>query len=305
MRTINVGPGMLAVSEISLGCMRIHALEPAALDKLLGSALDAGITFFDHADVYGAGDSETVFAAAVKRLGWRREQMVLQSKCGIRKGQFDFSQAHILAAVDGSLKRLGTDYLDVLLLHRPDALVEPAEVAAAFGSLQSSGKVRAFGVSNQNPNQIELLQRAVTQKLLFNQLQLSVAFTPMIDAGMHVNMGDAAAVVRDGGTLDYCRLKDITVQAWSPFQYGFFEGAFLGSPKFAQLNQVIDRIANERGVANTAIAVAWISRHPARIQTIIGTTNPQRVRDLARSQEFQLSRAEWYEIYLAAGNILP
>jgi len=215
------------------------------------------------------------------------------------------SQAHILAAVDGSLKRLGTDYLDVLLLHRPDALVEPAEVAAAFGSLQSSGKVRAFGVSNQNPNQIELLQRAVTQKLLFNQLQLSVAFTPMIDAGIHVNMGDAAAVVRDGGTLDYCRLKDITVQAWSPFQYGFFEGAFLGSPKFAQLNQVIDRIANERGVANTAIAVAWISRHPARIQTIIGTTNPQRVRDLARSQEFQLSRAEWYEIYLAAGNILP
>ena len=296
---------MLAVSEISLGCMRIHTLEPAALDKLLGSALDAGITFFDHADVYGAGESETVFAAAVKRLGWRREQMVLQSKCGIRKGQFDFSQEHILAAVDGSLKRLGTDYLDVLLLHRPDALVEPAEVAAAFGSLQSSGKVRAFGVSNQNPNQIELLQRAVTQKLLFNQLQLSVAFTPMIDAGIHVNMGDAAAVVRDGGTLDYCRLKDITVQAWSPFQYGFFEGAFLGSPKYAQLNQVIDRIAKERGVANTAIAVAWISRHPARIQTIIGTTNPQRVRDLARSQEFQLSRAEWYEIYLAAGNILP
>ena len=288
-----------------MGTGRIHALEPAALDKLLGSALDAGITFFDHADVYGGGESETVFAAAVKRLGWRREQMVLQSKCGIRKGQFDFSQEHILAAVDGSLKRLGTDYLDVLLLHRPDALVEPAEVAAAFGSLQSSGKVRAFGVSNQNPNQIELLQRAVTQKLLFNQLQLSVAFTPMIDAGIHVNMGDAAAVVRDGGTLDYCRLKDITVQAWSPFQYGFFEGAFLGSPKFAQLNQVIDRIANERGVANTAIAVAWISRHPARIQTIIGTTNPQRVRDLARSQEFQLSRAEWYEIYLAAGNILP
>lgn len=295
----------MSVPEISLGCMRIHALEPAALDKLLDSAMECGITFFDHADIYGGGKSETVFAAAAKRLKWQRESIVLQSKCGIRKGEFDFSKQHILEAVEGSLKRLGTEYLDVLLLHRPDALVEPAEVAEACGSLQSSGKVRAFGVSNQNPYQIELLQRSVTQKLLFNQLQLSVMFTPMIDAGMHVNMGDAAAVVRDGSTLDYCRLNDITVQAWSPFQYGFFEGAFLDNPKFPQLNAVIDRIAKVHAVPNTAIAVAWISRHPARMQTIIGTTNPERVRAAARSQEFQLSRPEWYEIYLAAGNILP
>ena len=295
----------MSVAEISLGCMRIHALEPAALDKLLDTALEVGITFFDHADIYGGGKSETVFAASAKRLKWQRESIVLQSKCGIRKGEFDFSRQHILAAVEGSLKRLDTDFLDVLLLHRPDALVEPAEVAEAFGILQSSGKVRAFGVSNQNPYQIELLQRTVTQKLLFNQLQFSVAFTPMIDAGMHVNMGDAAAVVRDGSTLDYCRLKNITVQAWSPFQYGFFEGAFLDNPKFPQLNAVIDRIANAHDVPNTAIAVAWISRHPAHMQTIIGTTNPERVRAAARSQEFQLSRAEWYEIYLAAGNILP
>jgi predicted oxidoreductase len=243
----------------------------------------------------------------VKRLRLPRHSLVLQSKCGIRPdlGMFDFSKEHILASVDGILQRLGTDYLDVLLLHRPDALVEPEEVAEAFGRLQASGKVRNFGVSNQNPTQIELLQRALPQRLLFNQLQLSIAFTPLIDAGIHVNNKDDFALVRDGGALDYCRLKGLTVQAWSPFQYGFFEGVFLGNPKFPKLNEVIDRIAQERGVTNTAVAVAWISRHPARIQTVLGTTNPQRVRDAAQSQGFVLTRQEWYEIYRAAGNVLP
>ncbi len=305
MRTINVGNGALAVSELSLGCMRIAKLEGAAVDALLKAALDVGMNFFDHADIYGAGKSEEVFAASVKRLGLKRSDMILQSKCGIRKGSFDFSKEHILASVDGILKRLGTDYLDVLLLHRPDALVEPEEVAEAFGHLQSSGKVRAFGVSNQNPGQIRLLQRALPQKLLFNQLQLSIAFTGMIDAGIHVNMKDSASVVHDGGILDYCRLEGMTVQAWSPFQFGFFEGVFLDNPKFPELNAVVDRIAAERSVPNTAVAVAWISRHPARIQTILGTTNPQRLRDAARSQDFVLTRPEWYEIYRAAGNTLP
>ena len=208
-------------------------------------------------------------------------------------------------ACDASLKDLDTDYLDVFLLHRPDALVEPDEVAEAFGVLEAAGKVRHFGVSNQNPTQIELLQRALPQRLLFNQLQLSIAFTPLIDAGMHVNNNDDSAVMRDGGALDYCRLRNITVQAWSPFQYGFFEGVFLDNPKFPELNAVIDRIAKERDVPNTAVAVAWISRHPARMQTILGTTTPQRVRDAAKSQSFQLTRQEWYEIYRAAGNVLP
>jgi predicted oxidoreductase len=218
---------------------------------------------------------------------------------------YDFSKEHILASVNGILARLQTDYLDVLLLHRPDALVEPDEVAEAFGRLKESGKVRHFGVSNQNPRQIELLQRALPQPLLFNQLQLSIAFTPMIDAGLHVNNKDAFAVVRDGGVLDYCRLQNITVQAWSPFQYGMFEGVFLDNPKFPELNAVIDRIAKERDATNTGVAVAWISRHPARIQTILGTTTPQRVRDAAKSQTFVLTRQEWYEIYRAAGNVLP
>ncbi len=310
MRTINVETGTtatLTISELSLGCMRIHTLPSAQMDALLDASLEVGINFFDHADIYGKGKSEEVFAAAVARLKIPRESMLIQSKCGIRpaEGMFDFSREHILASVDGILARLQTDYLDVLLLHRPDALVEPDEVAEAFRRLEDAGKVRHFGVSNQNPTQIALLQRSVPQRLIFNQLQLSVAFTPMIDAGLHVNNKDDWAVVRDNGVLDYCRLQGITVQAWSPFQYGLFEGVFLDSAKFPGLNAVIDRIAKERDVTNTAIAVAWISRHPARMQTILGTTTPQRIRDAAKSHSFALTRQEWYEIYRAAGNVLP
>jgi predicted oxidoreductase len=310
MRTISVETGSvnaLTISELSLGCMRINKLASAEMDALLTACLDVGITFFDHADIYGKGRSEEVFAASVARLGLARESMLLQSKCGIRpaEGMFDFSGEYILASVDGILSRLNTDYLDVLLLHRPDALVEPDEVAEAFGRLHGSGKVRHFGVSNQNPTQVELLQRALSQRLVFNQLQLSIAFTPLIDAGIHVNNKDDFAVMRDGGALDSCRLRNITVQAWSPFQYGVFEGVFLDNPKFPALNTVIDRIAHERDATNTAVAVAWISRHPARIQTILGTTTPQRIRDAAQSQDFQLTRQEWYEIYRAAGNVLP
>ncbi len=312
MRTINVGRFAqgrfaLSVSEIALGCMRIDKLEPAAIDNLIKASLDVGINFFDHADIYGAGKSEEVFAGSVKRLGLKRDSMLLQSKCGIRNqvGMFDFSRDHILASVDGILKRLNTDYLDVLLLHRPDALMEPHEVAEAFGKLLANGKVRHFGVSNQNPTLIEFLQNSLPMKLLFNQLQLSVAYTPLIDANIHMNNKDEFAVMRDGGALDYCQLKGITVQAWSPFQYGFFEGVFLDNPKFPELNKVIDRIAAEYKVTNTAVAVAWISRHPAKIQTVLGTTTPQRVRDAAQSQSFELSRQQWYEIYRAAGNFLP
>jgi predicted oxidoreductase len=210
-----------------------------------------------------------------------------------------------LQAVDGILKRLKTEYLDILLLHRPDALVEPEEVAEAFTRLEGNGKVRFFGVSNQNPMQIELLNRYLDQKIVINQLQLSAAYSPLINAGLTVNMMIEESVNRDGGILDYCRLNDITIQAWSPFQYGFFEGVFLGSDKFPLLNQAIDRIAAKYGVPHTAVAVAWISRHPAHIQTVIGSMNPGRIKDICRESEFTLTRQEWYEIYRAAGNLLP
>ena len=305
MNKIKVANSDLTVSEISLGCMRIADMGKAEIAQLIHTALEEGIDFFDHADIYGGGQCEAKFAEALDMNPRLRETMYIQSKCGIRKGAFDFSKQHILAAVDGSLDRLHTDYLDVLLLHRPDALVEPEEVAEAFTLLQTSGKVRNFGVSNQNPMQIELLKRYVQQPLIFNQLQLSITNTGMIDAGLNVNMEIDPSINRDGSILDYCRLHDITIQPWSPFQYGFFEGTFLGNPKFPELNQKIDEIAARYNVTNTAIAIAWLLRHPARMQPILGTTSPQRVRDACAASSVRLSREEWYAIYLAAGNKLP
>jgi predicted oxidoreductase len=285
--------------------MRIAGMSNQDIATLIHTALDEGINFFDHADVYGGGRSEEQFAEALAMTPRLRETMILQSKVGIRKGFFDFSTEHILEAVEGSLKRLRTEYLDVLLLHRPDALVEPEEVAEAFTILHEGGKVRYFGVSNQNPMQIELLTRFVKQPLIINQLQLSITNTGMIDAGLNVNMRIDASIDRDGSILDYCRLKDITIQPWSPFQYGFFEGVFLDNDTFPELNAQITAIAASRGVPNTAIAIAWLLRHPARMQPIIGTTNPARVKDSCKASGVRLTRQEWYAIYLAAGNTLP
>jgi predicted oxidoreductase len=306
MRTMNLGKSSLQVPVIAVGCMRIPRLSVAEAEAFVQSALECGANFFDHADIYGDGASETLFAEALHRSATARSRVILQSKCGIRKGiAFDFSKTHILEAVDGSLKRLKTDYLDVLLLHRPDALVEPEEVAEAFDILESSGKVKHFGVSNQNPMQIKLLKKCVKQAFVANQLQLSITNTNMITQGLHVNMNDDAAVNRDGSILDYCRLNDITIQPWSPFQYGFFSGAFLDNDKFPALNAKINEIAAMYHVANTTIAIAWLLRHPANMQPVTGTMNSARLRDCAKAADIRLTREQWYEIYLAAGNILP
>jgi len=305
MNKVKIAKCDLDASEISLGCMRIADLTNREIATLIHTALDEGINFFDHADIYGGGQSESKFAESLNMTSTLREKMILQSKCGIRQGSFDFSKDYILEAVDGILKRLQTDHLDVLLLHRPDALVEPEEVAEAFTILQDSGKVRYFGVSNQNPMQIELLTKFVKQPLIINQLQLSITNTGMMDAGINVNMKIDPSINRDGSILDYCRLKEITIQPWSPFQYGFFEGAFLDNDKFPELNQKINEIASSRDVTNTAIAIAWLLRHPAHMQPIVGTTNPGRVKDICKASNVKLTRQEWYEIYLAAGNQLP
>jgi predicted oxidoreductase len=305
MRTIAIGNGALAASEISLGCMRISGMKAPDVSALIATALDCGINFFDHADIYGGGKSEEVFAEALAGMPGARANMLIQSKCGIRRGFFDFSKEHILEAVEGSLKRLRTEYLDVLLLHRPDTLVEPEEVAEAFDTLHASGKVRNFGVSNQTPMQMELLQKYVRQPLIINQLQFSIMHTGMIDAGINANMTNDASINRDGGVLDYCRLHDVTIQPWSPFQYGFFEGVFLGNAKFPELNAKVGELSNKYGVPDTAIAIAWILRHPAKMQPVVGTTNPQRLRDICKASEITLTRQEWYEVYKAAGNKLP
>lgn len=305
MRTIKLGTSSLEVPVVAVGCMRINALDKPAAERFVQTALEEGANFFDHADIYGGGACEEIFAEAIHMTSDVREKIILQSKCGIRQGSFDFSKEHILASVDGSLKRLKTDYLDVLLLHRPDALVEPEDVAAAFDLLESSGKVRHFGVSNQNPMQIQLLKKHVKQPLVANQLQLSITNATMISSGINVNMENAAAVNRDGSVLDFCRLHDITIQPWSPFQYGFFEGVFLGSDKFPELNQKIDEIAGKYGVTNTTIAIAWLLRHPARMQPVTGTMNIERLKDCCKAADIRLTREEWYEIYRAAGNVLP
>lgn len=305
MKTIRLGLSEIEASELSLGCMRMAELSTKEAAHLIHTALEEGITFFDHADIYGGGRSEEIFAEAIGMNAEIREKMLIQTKCGIRDGYFDFSKEHIVSSVDASLKRLQTDYIDVLLLHRPDALVEPEEVNEAFNELYNSGKVRAFGVSNQNPMQIELLSKHLEHKLHINQLQLSITNTGMIDAGLNVNMQIDASVNRDGSILDYCRLKDITIQAWSPFQYGFFEGVFLNNDKFPELNRVIDELAEKKGVTNSAIAIAWILRHPAHIQPIVGTTNAARLREISQASNMTLTRPEWYEIYRAAGNKLP
>lgn len=305
MKTISIGNGKINAPAIALGCMRIASMPVNEVTRLIDTALAEGINFFDHADIYGGGKCEEIFAEAVNMRPSIREKFIIQTKCGIRQGFYDFSKEHILNAVEGSLKRLKTDYIDVLLLHRPDTLMEPEEVAEAFDALHSSGKVRYFGVSNQNPMQIELLSKYLNQEILIDQLQLSLTNTGMIDSGLNVNMKNEPSIDRDGSILEYCRLKGITIQAWSPFQYGFFEGVFLNNDKFPELNQKIDEIAEKKGVTNTAIAIAWILRHPAKIQAIVGTTNSKRLKDICKAPEVELTRQEWYELYRAAGNKLP
>ncbi|MBB3593677.1 putative oxidoreductase [Rhizobium sp. BK529] len=299
----------LDVSSIILGMMRIANMSNGEIQQLVGAARDAGVTFFDHADIYGGAPHrcEARFGEAISLTAAEREKLLIQSKVGIRKGFFDFSAEHILASVDQSLAALKTDYLDVLLLHRPDTLVEPEEVAAAFDTLESAGKVRHFGVSNHTPGQVELLKTAVKQPLIVNQVQLSITHAPLIASGIAANMaGLDQSVDRDNGLLDYSRINGMMLQAWSPFQKGFFDGVFLGDREnFADLNDAIDELAKAYGVTPTGIAVAWITRHPAKIQVVLGTTKPERVAEAAAGSSVSLTREEWYRLFRAAGHTLP
>ena len=304
MYKIEFGKSGLSVPTIAVGCMRIAAMSEKEVSAFVDTALSCGANFFDHADIYGSGKSEEVFGKAISTLP--REDVIIQTKCGIVSGRmFDFSYEHIVESVVGSLKRLGTDYVDILLLHRPDALVEPEEVARAFDFLKSRGMVRHFGVSNQNPYQMELLQRSLDIPLCANQVQFGIMHTPMIQSCINVNMYNDSAVNRDGGIIDYCRLNKITIQPWSPMQYGFFEGCFVDCEKFPELNLALENIGNKYGVSKTTVAIAWILRHPAKMQPITGTTNSERLRDSVKATEITLTREEWYEIYKAAGNVLP
>ncbi|MGX7172905.1 aldo/keto reductase [Enterococcus ratti] len=304
MKKIQLGTTTQMVASVILGCMRINGAENPV--KVIETAFDNGINFFDHADIYGDGECEEIFSSALEKTSLKREDLFIQTKCGIVPGvMFDFSKKHIIESVEGSLRRLKMEHVDALLLHRPDALVEPAEVAEAFDELEKSGKVRYFGVSNQKPMQIELLKKYVRQPLLINQLQFGLKHSEMIDQGIHVNMTDEASIDHDGSILDYSRLHEMTIQAWSPYQYGFFEGVFIGNEKFPNLNQKLKELAKKYQTTPTGLASAWILRHPANIQVIAGTMNVNRIKEIAQASEIIISREDWYELYREAGNILP
>lgn len=311
MKTFPMYGTGLTVPAVVAGMMRIQEMSDDEVRALYNASRQAGIDFFDNADIYGTAPfhgCELRFSEALRLSASEREEIVLQTKAGIVKDgpYFDFSYTHLTTQVEGSLKALRTDYIDILLLHRPDALVEPEEVARALDELVSSGKVRHVGVSNHTPGQIELLKRYVNQPFVANQVQLSITHAPIIAQGVAMNMADLEqSVSRDLGVLDYCRLHDITVQAWSPFQAGFFNGVFLGNPEYEALNEVIDRMAMKYGVEPEGIATAWITRHPAQMQVVLGTTKPARIAAAAAGAEVVLSRPEWYEIYRAAGYLVP
>ncbi|BBM19575.1 MULTISPECIES: aldo/keto reductase [Enterococcus] len=303
-----IGNSYWETSAIALGIMRMSALTSTKAAEVLDTALENEINFIDSADMYGDGKSELIFGAALKEAKISRDKFFIQSKGGIVTGddkRYDFSKKHLLASVDGILERMGIDYLDSYLLHRPDPLMEPEEIAEAFDLLQASGKVRHFGVSNFNPEQFQLLQSHVDQKLLINQLQFSIMHTGMIDYGMHTNMTDTRSFDHDGGVLEFSRRNGVTIQAWSPFQYGFFEGVFVDNEKFPELNELLAKLAKKYDTNKNAIATAWILRHPANMQVILGTMNPKRIKESAAGGDVTLTKQEWYDVYFAAGNDLP
>lgn len=309
MKKVQLGNSEMKVPAIVVGCMRLADKDKSQMNRFIHSAIELGTNYFDHADIYADGRSEEIFGDAIRDdSSIKREDIILQSKCGIRKedkGYYDQSKEYIVNSVDGILKRLKTDYLDILLLHRPDALVCPEEVAAAFDELKSKGKVRSFGVSNHKPMQIELLRKCVDEPILINQMQFSIPVSNMVANGMEVNMDTEGSIDHDGSVLDYCRLKDITLQAWSPFQMPNWAGCFLGNDRYKELNDEIDILAKKYNVTPTTIAAAWILRHPANMQIITGTASESRLGQIADACSIELTRKEWYSLYLAAGHPLP
>lgn len=304
MKKVFFGKTNEEVSAVSLGAMRIgNAKDPV---KVIETAIDNGITFFDHADIYGGGESEKIFAKALKESKYDRSDIFLQSKLGIVPGKmYNFSKEYIIESVEGILERLDTDYLDSLLLHRPDTLMEPLEVAEAFNQLETEGKVRYFGVSNFTPGQVELLKKSVEQELHANQLQFGLMHTGMIDQGINANRLENGSIDRDGGVLEYSRLNDMTIQAWSPYQGKPGSGVFIGDENLVELNELLEKLAKKYNTTSTGLAAAWILRHPANMQIIVGTMNIERIEQIAKASEINMSREDWYSLYMAAGNQLP
>ena len=304
MKNIKIG-GIVDASAVSMGCMRLEGANKKDVPTIINTAIECGINHFDHADIYGGGESEIRFGEFMKANPSFRDNIVLQTKCGIRKGMYDFSKEHIINSVNGSLKRLGVDNIDILLLHRPDTLMEPEEVAEAFDELESSGKVKFFGVSNHNSAQIQLLKTAVKQPIVANQMQFSIMESGMVTSGLNVNMKNDESVMHDGALLEFSRINNITIQTWSPFQAGFFKGSFIDNKKYPTLNKKLKELAKKYNTTPTAIASAWILRHPANMQLVSGSMTPSRIKEICTGADIVFTREEWYSVYLAAGYTLP
>lgn len=307
MRNIELGCSGLSVPAVAVGFWRLnYSYDKKCVEDFIRTAMENGANFFDHADIYGRGEAESLFSEAIGMTPALREKMIIQSKCGIVPGKsFDFSKKHILESVDGSLKRLNTDYLDILLLHRPDTLMEPEEVCEAFDILKSSGKVRNFGVSNQNIWQMEYLRANLNVPLVSNQMQLSIVHCPMIQSGLNVNMFNDSSVERGAGIIEYCRMNSITLQAWSPFQYGLGGGTYMDNPDYPGVNAKLNELAEKYGVSKTTIAMSWILSHPAKMQAISGSLKKERMLDCLKAADVKLDREDWYALYMSNDNILP
>lgn len=293
----------MEVARIGLGCMRYADKPVSQIVEIIETAHELGMNFFDHADIYGGGGAEKIFGEALAQSSVKREDVILQSKCGIRQGIYDFDKDYILGQVDQSLAHLKTDYMDIYLLHRPDQLMELDEVAEAARELQASGKVRHFGVSNFSPMQIELLQSALDTRIEVNQVQISLEHSLLFDEELSYNL--KGTTHHTGGLISYARLKGLTLQAWSPLQYGFIEGDFITNTQHEALAQLMKKLGDTYDATPAAIALAWLLRHPANIQPMLGSTTPSRIREAAHATEFELTKREWYDLYKAAGNELP
>ena len=294
-----------SASMVAMGCMRIAEKSRSQVDRLVRTALDQGVNLFDHADIYGGGRSEEVFGEVLQAAPQLRQHMLIQSKCGIRKGFYDFSCEHIMGSVEGSLRRLQTDHLDLLLFHRPDILAEKEEFSRAVQDLKKQGKVLSFGVSNMNPAQIQLLESWCGEKMTADQVQLSLMHAGPVTSLLNVNVENAEGTMHDGSLLPFIQKEGMALQAWSPLQYGMFEGCFVGNEKFPQLNKELNRLAEAYQVSPAAIALAWVLRIPGNIQVVTGTADPGHLMDACEAADITLSREDFYGLYRACGYLLP
>ena len=291
--------------NLGLGCMRLGKLTTEEAEKLISFALDNGITFVDHADIYGSRKCETLFGEVLKRNPNFRKQMIIQSKCGICKGYYDLSKEYIIKQVEESIRLLNCEYLDILLLHRPDALVDYDEVNEAFNYLYDKGLVKEFGVSNMNPIQIELYNKKLDHKIKYNQVQFSLIHSHMISESLFVNMSEVESAMRSGTLIEYSMLKDISLQAWSPLMASWDDGTFIDNPKYEQLNKKLEEVASKYNVTKNCIAISWILRHPANILSIVCTTSIVQLNGMIKAIHIKLTREEWYGLYLSSNHILP